>query len=84
MSSADAHVADWLKLIRAEDLEIPGLSLTKEPVDRLWGLDAVTSDALLTALVDVKCLRRTVRNAYVHADGVRWGMHQLSRRPARS
>ena len=30
MSSADAHVADWLKLIRAEDLEIPSLSLTKE------------------------------------------------------
>jgi hypothetical protein len=45
MSSADAHVVDWLKLIRAEDLEIPVLSLTKEPMDRLWGLDAVTSDA---------------------------------------
>jgi hypothetical protein len=29
MSSADAHVVDWLKLIRAEDLEIPSLSLTK-------------------------------------------------------
>ena len=28
MSSADGHVADWLKLIRAEDLEIPGLSLS--------------------------------------------------------
>jgi len=70
MSSADTHVADWLMLIRAEYLEIPGLSLTKQQVERLWGLDAVTSGALLAALVDVKFLRRTVRDAYVRADGV--------------
>jgi hypothetical protein len=38
MSSADAHVVDWLKLIRAEDLEIPSLSLTKEPVTLRWPL----------------------------------------------
>ena len=53
MSSVDTHVADWLMLIRAEYLEIPGLSLTKQQVERLWGLDAITSDALLAALVDV-------------------------------
>jgi hypothetical protein len=70
MSSVDTHVADWLMLIRAEYLEIPGLSLTKQQVERLWGLDAVTSGALLAALVDVKFLRRTVRDAYVRVDGV--------------
>jgi hypothetical protein len=70
MSNVDTHVADWLMLIRAEYLEIPGLSLTKQQVERLWGLDAATSDALLAALVDVKFLRRTVRDAYVRADGV--------------
>jgi hypothetical protein len=69
MSNVDTHVADWLMLIRAEYLEIPGLSLTKQQVER-WGLDAITSDALLAALVDVKFLRRTVRDAYVRADGV--------------
>ena len=70
MSNVDTHVADWLMLIHAEHLEIPGLSLTKQQVERLWGLDAVTSDALLAALVDVKCLRRTVRDGYLCADGV--------------
>jgi hypothetical protein len=70
MSSTDTHVADWLKLIRAEYLEIPGLSLTRQQVERLWGLDAITSDASLAAMVDVQFLRRTVRDAYVRADGV--------------
>jgi hypothetical protein len=56
-------------LIRAEYLEIPGLALTKPQVERLWGLDATTSEALLAALVDVKFLRRTLRDAYVRADG---------------
>jgi hypothetical protein len=70
MSTTDTHVADWLTLIRAEYLEAPGLCLTKPQVERLWGLDAVTSGALLAALVEIKFLRRTVRDAYVRADGV--------------
>ena len=56
-------------LIRAEYLEIPGLALTKAQVERLWGLDAIVSEALLAALVDVKFLRRTVRDTYVRAAG---------------
>ena len=46
MSRAETHVEDWLMLVRAEFVEMPGLSLTKPQVERLWGLDAVTSDAL--------------------------------------
>ena len=65
MFKADTHIADWLRLIRAEYLEIPGLCLTKPQVERLWGLDPVTSEALLSALVDVKFLRRTRQKAYV-------------------
>jgi hypothetical protein len=68
MFDADTHIADWVQLIRAEYLEIPGLRLTKPQVERLWGLDHVTSDALLSALVDVKFLRRTRQDAYVRAD----------------
>ena len=56
-------------LIRAEYLEIPGLSLTKPQVERLWGVDGVTSEALLAALVDVRFLRRTVGDSYVRAGG---------------
>jgi hypothetical protein len=68
MLTADTHIADWLRLIRAEYLEIPGLCLTKRQVQRLWGLDPGTSEALLAALVGVKFLRRTGRDTYVRAD----------------
>jgi hypothetical protein len=68
MARAETHVEDWLMLVRAEYVEMPGLSLTKPQVERLWGLDAVTSEALLAALIDVKFLRRTVGDAYVRAD----------------
>jgi hypothetical protein len=56
---ADTHIADWIQLIRAEYLEIPGLCLTKLQVQRLWSLDPVTSEAVLAALVDAKFLRCT-------------------------
>jgi hypothetical protein len=69
MSRAETHVEDWLMLVRAEYVEMPGLSLTKPQVERLWGLDAVASEALLAALINVKFLRRTVGDAYVRADG---------------
>jgi hypothetical protein len=64
----DTHITDWLRLIRSEYLEIPGLCLTKPQVQRLWGLDPVTSETLLAALVDIKFLRRTRQDAYVRAD----------------
>jgi hypothetical protein len=68
MLMADTPINDSLLPIRAEYLEIPGLRLTKAQVERLWGLDSVTSEALLAALVDVNFLRRTVHDAYVRAD----------------
>jgi hypothetical protein len=68
MLAPDTHITDWLQLIRSEYLEIPGLCLTKAQVQRLWGLDPVTSETLLAALIDVKFLRRTRQDAYVRAD----------------
>ena len=68
MSPADTHVTDWLQLIRAEYLEIPGLSLTKPQVQQMWGLDAVAAEALLAALVDARFLRCTNQKTYVRAD----------------
>jgi hypothetical protein len=68
MLTPETHITDWLQLIRAEYLEIPGLCLTKPQVQRLWGLDPVTSEALLAALVDIRFLRRTRHDAYVRAD----------------
>jgi hypothetical protein len=68
MLPADTQLTDWLQLIRAEYLEVPGLCLTKSQAQRLWGLDPVTSEALLAALIDAKFLRRTRQDAYVRAD----------------
>jgi hypothetical protein len=68
MIAAQRSVTDWLHLIRGEYLEIPGLHLTRMQVQRLWGLDDVTCDALLEALVDVQFLRQTRAGAYVRAD----------------
>jgi hypothetical protein len=61
-------INEWLQLIRAEYQEIPGLHLTKPQVQRLWGLDPVTCDALLSTLEDVKFLRKTQNNSYVRRD----------------
>jgi hypothetical protein len=67
--AARTTTADWIHIIRSEYYEIPGLQLTRKQVQRLWGLDTVRCDAILEALVDAKCLRRTHAGAYVRADG---------------
>jgi hypothetical protein len=61
-------IKDWALLVRAEYLEIPGLSLTQPQVQRLWNLDALTAEAPLAALVDLKFLKRTTRGAYVRTE----------------
>lgn len=67
----DTAIEDWLRLIRAEYLEIPGLHLTKQQVQRLWGLDALMCEALLAALVDGRFLRLTRDDAYVRVESER-------------
>jgi hypothetical protein len=68
MPTDDRHIADCLQLIRAAYMETPDLRLTKLQMQQLWGLDPVTSEALLLALVDIKFLRRTRQDAYVRGD----------------
>ena len=66
----ERHSTDerWLSRIRAEYLEMPGLSLTKSQAERLWGLDRQACEALLSALLESGFLRRTPRGGYVRAD----------------
>ena len=68
MSAVQTTVADWLQIIRGEFQEIPGLCLTKPQVQRLWGLDPPTCDALLDALVEARFLERTRAGAYARTD----------------
>lgn len=58
-------VTELLRVVQAEYLEMPGLDLTKPQAQRLWGLNPLTCDALLDALVAAHFLRCTQRGAYV-------------------
>jgi hypothetical protein len=56
------------RYIRAEYLESPGLRLTASQIQRLWCLDAVQCEAVLTALIDTRFLRRTRDGEFVRID----------------
>jgi hypothetical protein len=68
MIADQSTIHDWLCLIRAEYLEMPGLRLTKPQVQRLWKLEPHMCDALLDALVAAEFLKKTPRESYVLAD----------------
>ena len=66
VSTATRNPVDtWLRLIRAEYLEMPGLHLTRPQIQRLWHLDDAACDVLLDRLVTAGFLRQTPRGAYV-------------------
>jgi hypothetical protein len=67
MTPEQSAMHDWLRLIQAEYLEMPGLHLTKPQVQRLWRLDSRICDSLLDALVAAEFLKKTPREAYVLA-----------------
>lgn len=65
MQVADRAVVEWMEQIRAEYLEMPGLSLTKEQMRRLWRLDMTLCDAVVGALVALEFLERRPGDRYV-------------------
>jgi hypothetical protein len=54
-----------MRRIRAEFLEMPGLSLTITQAQRLWSVEPRTCEAVLTSLIDSRFLRRTDRGLFV-------------------
>ena len=68
MTTAQAEIEDRLALVRSEFLEMPGLCLTQEQVQRLWGLDREQAELLLLALVDASFLRRTEDGMFTRID----------------
>ena len=71
MCEQDFAFQELLARVRGEYLEMPGLRLTVSQASRLWGLDAVVCDALLSCLETSGFLRRTRLGAYglAAADG---------------
>jgi hypothetical protein len=68
VESQNNGVARWVALIQAEYNEMPGLQLTRRQVQKLWGLDERTCDALLGTLEKQHFLRRTPGNVYVRCE----------------
>jgi hypothetical protein len=58
-ASVPQNLNDWLQIVHAEYLEMPGLQLTKPQIRRLWGLEDPICDALVEELVHAHVLRRT-------------------------
>ncbi len=69
MTAEESTIHDWLRLIRAEYLEMPGLQLTKAQIQRLWRLEPPMCDALVEQLVAAEFLKKTHRAAYALAGG---------------
>jgi hypothetical protein len=61
----ERRVSHLCELITAEYIELPGLSLTKPQMRRLWSLEAGICDALLDTLVDARVLWKTPTGTYV-------------------
>jgi hypothetical protein len=53
-----------LKRVYGEFLEMPGLRLTSQQAQRLWGLDESACLQVLESLVEAKFLYRSVRGMY--------------------
>lgn len=51
-------IPQLLRRIQHEYLEMPGLQLTLQQAQRLWGLDAPSCEALLNGLVELNFLIR--------------------------
>jgi hypothetical protein len=50
--------AQLMRRVQHEYLEMPGLQLTLQQAQRLWGLDAASCEALLNGLVELSFLIR--------------------------
>jgi hypothetical protein len=59
-----------LRRICGEYLEMPGLRLTCEEAQRLWGLDEQICASLVEFLVDVKFLYRTSDGRFARTEGM--------------
>jgi hypothetical protein len=73
-------IRDLIERVRAEYVEMPGLSLTSEQLARLCGIDRTMCDLVLGVLIDQKFLALRSDGRYAR----RTGGESIRRRPARA
>jgi hypothetical protein len=62
------NFCDWVRLVQSEFAEMPGLHLSKRQAQRLWNLDAKSTDVIFNALEASNFLRRMPNDIYTRAD----------------
>jgi len=63
-TSASRRIEDLLMRIEGEFLDVPGLRLTVSQAQRHFGVDEITCQAILDALVDAEVLFKTADRVY--------------------
>ncbi len=67
MKLARTNLDDVTQRVRAEFVEMPGLSVTPAQAARLWGLDEATGEVVIDHLVEAAFLRKTHGGAVTRA-----------------
>ena len=67
LDEPDAFLEALLR-VRAEFLEMPGLTVTVAQAARLWALDTDVCSAVLSALEEARFLRRTRQATFARAE----------------
>jgi hypothetical protein len=70
-SIRNGSLEEWVRIVRGEYEESPGLSLTREQAKRLWTFDAELCEAVLNSLMMSGFLRQNCRHMFVRNDGSR-------------
>ena len=65
INDAERSEREWTQIIRGEFLEIPGLRLTSEQIQTLWGLHRDVCATVLEDLLHQRFLQLTADGHYV-------------------
>jgi hypothetical protein len=65
--ASEVVLDEVLMRVQGEFLEMPGLRVTRAQAQRLWALDAVVCEAVLSALVDARFLVESWNASFMRA-----------------
>jgi hypothetical protein len=68
MRQSTESVCDLIRLVQSEYLEMPGLHLSKRQAQRMWSLDALSTDLIFSTLEAANFLKRMSDDVYIRAD----------------
>lgn len=67
VSTSRQAIRSLMELVRAEYVEMPGLSVTLPQARRLWAVDHATCEEVFSRLISEGVVRRTGKGRFVRA-----------------